>query len=186
MPQNNARLKSLIANLRQRFREGGIANPLTAIEQITYLIFMKYLFTGIPDMIQSCIASGLQEPELVQEEEFKATLWRKVAKTGQVTDQVGEQVREQVTMQDTMQDAMQVTMQVEQLIAVLDDVASRDLLQEKTNIQNRDYFRKSYINKALALELIEMTIPDKPNSKNQKYRLTSKGKALKEQLKKKK
>jgi len=43
MLQNNAQLKSLIANLWQNFWEGGIANPLTAIEQITYLIFMKRL-----------------------------------------------------------------------------------------------------------------------------------------------
>lgn len=43
MLQNNSTLKSLIANLWQNFWEGGIANPLTAIEQITYLIFMKRL-----------------------------------------------------------------------------------------------------------------------------------------------
>lgn len=43
MLQNNTQLKSLIANLWQNFWEGGIANPLTAIEQITYLIFMKRL-----------------------------------------------------------------------------------------------------------------------------------------------
>ena len=43
MLQNNAQLKSLIDKLWQNFWEGGIANPLTAIEQITYLIFMKRL-----------------------------------------------------------------------------------------------------------------------------------------------
>lgn len=43
MLQNNAQLKSLIDKLWQNFWEGGISNPLTAIEQITYLIFMKRL-----------------------------------------------------------------------------------------------------------------------------------------------
>jgi type I restriction enzyme M protein len=43
MLQNNTTLKSLIDKLWQNFWEGGIANPLTAIEQITYLIFMKRL-----------------------------------------------------------------------------------------------------------------------------------------------
>ena len=43
MLQNNSTLKSLIEKLWQNFWEGGIANPLTAIEQITYLIFMKRL-----------------------------------------------------------------------------------------------------------------------------------------------
>ena len=43
MLQNNSQLKSLIDKLWQKLWEGGIANPLTAIEQITYLIFMKRL-----------------------------------------------------------------------------------------------------------------------------------------------
>lgn len=43
MLQNNSQLKSLIDKLWQNFWEGGIANPLTAIEQITYLLFMKRL-----------------------------------------------------------------------------------------------------------------------------------------------
>lgn len=34
-------------------------------------------------------------------------------------------------------------------------------------------------------DILELTIPEKPNSKNQKYRLTAKGLALKEQLKNK-
>jgi type I restriction enzyme M protein len=43
MLQHNSTLKSLIDKLWQNLWEGGIANPLTAIEQITYLIFMKRL-----------------------------------------------------------------------------------------------------------------------------------------------
>ena len=38
-----AELKSQIDKLRDRFWSGGISNPLTAIEQISYLIFMKRL-----------------------------------------------------------------------------------------------------------------------------------------------
>ncbi len=40
---NNATIKSLIDKLWNNFWSGGISNPLTAIEQITYLIFMKRL-----------------------------------------------------------------------------------------------------------------------------------------------
>ena len=43
MLQNNPALKSLIDKLWNNFWSGGISNPLTAIEQITYLIFMKRL-----------------------------------------------------------------------------------------------------------------------------------------------
>jgi type I restriction enzyme M protein len=43
MLQNNPTLKSHIDKLWNNFWSGGIANPLTAIEQITYLLFMKQL-----------------------------------------------------------------------------------------------------------------------------------------------
>ena len=43
MSQNNSALKSLIDRLWNNFWSGGISNPLTAIEQITYLIFMKQM-----------------------------------------------------------------------------------------------------------------------------------------------
>ena len=43
MLHNNAILKSLIARLWNNFWSGGISNPLTAIEQITYLLFIKQM-----------------------------------------------------------------------------------------------------------------------------------------------
>lgn len=43
MLQNNPILKSLINSLWNTLWSGGIANPLTAIEQITYLLFIKRL-----------------------------------------------------------------------------------------------------------------------------------------------
>jgi len=43
MLQNNSELKSKINQLWDKFWSGGISNPLTAIEQITYLLFMKRL-----------------------------------------------------------------------------------------------------------------------------------------------
>ncbi|MDA3809090.1 MAG: N-6 DNA methylase [Spirochaetaceae bacterium] len=43
MLQNNPALKSKIDQLWDKFWSGGISNPLTAIEQISYLLFMKQL-----------------------------------------------------------------------------------------------------------------------------------------------
>lgn len=43
MLQNNSLLKGKINQLWNKFWSGGISNPLTAIEQITYLLFMKRL-----------------------------------------------------------------------------------------------------------------------------------------------
>ncbi|QIW14970.1 hypothetical protein A4G20_00570 [Pasteurellaceae bacterium RH1A] len=56
-------------------------------------------------------------------------------------------------------------------------------LMKALNISHRSYFRKAYLQVGLDLGLIVMTLPDKPNSRNQKYHLTSKGKQLLQQVK---
>ncbi len=76
----------------------------------------------------------------------------------------------------------QVAPQVEQLIRIFDGPASRDELQKKLQLKDREHFRKNYLLEALNGDLIEMTVPDKPNSRLQKYRLTAKGQALREVL----
>ena len=52
---------------------------------------------------------------------------------------------------------------------------SRETLQAALGLSDRKSFRDRYLKPALAEGLIEMTIPDKPNSRLQKYRLTAKG-----------
>ncbi len=86
------------------------------------------------------------------------------------------------TPQVTPQDTPQVTPQVAQLLGVLKGEMSRDELQEQLKLKDREYFRKSYLIAAIELSLIVRTLPDKPNSKYQKYRLTQKGKDLKSKL----
>ncbi len=51
------------------------------------------------------------------------------------------------------------------------------------NYSDRTKFRKKYIYPLLDAEIIQMTIPDKPNSRYQKYQLTVKGLELIELLK---
>lgn len=55
---------------------------------------------------------------------------------------------------------------------------SRAELMEKTGLKHAEHFRLNYLLKSLELNLIEMTIPDKPRSRLQKYRLTPLGKQL--------
>lgn len=69
----------------------------------------------------------------------------------------------------------QVTPQVGQLLQVMKDAMSREALQDILRLQDRKSFRARYLRPALAEGLIEMTIPDKPNSRLQRYRLTDKG-----------
>ncbi len=69
----------------------------------------------------------------------------------------------------------QVSPQVEELLAALQDEMGRDTLQFIMGLSDRKSFRARYLKPALTDGLIEMTIPDKPNSRLQKYRLTDKG-----------
>ncbi len=69
----------------------------------------------------------------------------------------------------------QVTPQVKQLVYALKGEMTRDEIQSVLQLKDRKSFRQSYIKPALEELFIEMTIPNKPNSKMQKYRLTLKG-----------
>ena len=69
----------------------------------------------------------------------------------------------------------QVTPQVGELLAAIRGEMGREALQSALGLSDRKSFRERYLKPALADGLIEMTIPDKPNSRLQKYRLTNKG-----------
>lgn len=63
---------------------------------------------------------------------------------------------------------------VERLLYALgNSTLSAAELMERLGLSHRPTFRKNYLNQALEQNLIERTIPDKPNSKNQKYRKRS-------------
>jgi ATP-dependent DNA helicase RecG len=51
-------------------------------------------------------------------------------------------------------------------------------MQNALELKHEDHFRKAHLLPALAPNLIEMTIPDKPKSSKQRYRLTALGKAI--------
>ncbi len=70
----------------------------------------------------------------------------------------------------------QVTEEVVRLLSVVQGEMSRQQLQDASGLKGRDNFEKLYLKPALATGFIEMTIPDKPKSRLQKYRLTGKGK----------
>jgi ATP-dependent DNA helicase RecG len=52
---------------------------------------------------------------------------------------------------------------------------NRDEIQTKVDIKDREYFRSKILNPLIKEDLISQTIPEKPNSPNQKYLITEKG-----------
>jgi hypothetical protein len=93
-----------------------------------------------------------------------------------------EPLTDQVTGQVAGQDTVQVTTQVEELLKILVTAMDRQEIQERLNLANRENFRLNYLKPALDAGLVEMTIPNKPNSRLQKYRLTALGQQLKKEL----
>ena len=43
------------------------------------------------------------------------------------------------------------------------------VLMEKLGLKSKETFRKNYMNPAMELQLVQMTIPEKPKSRNQRY-----------------
>jgi len=67
-----------------------------------------------------------------------------------------------------------------QIIEALGGEMSRRDLQEHLGLRNAEHFRKVYLQPAIREGLVEMTLPEKPRSSKQRYRLTRRGHVLKE------
>lgn len=127
---------------------------------------------GISLIMDECRKAGLPEPEFKADSSqvklifrYKEPLLSSAQLAGQVTGQV------------TGQEAGQVTEQVMLLISALsNEILSLKEIMEKLSLKGRDNFLTAYLNPALKEGFIEQTHPENPKHRNQKYRLTDKGK----------
>lgn len=69
------------------------------------------------------------------------------------------------------EDSEQLTEYLKRLLEVMEyDVPyTANAIMDKLGLKSKESFRKHYLHPALELNLIRMTIPDKPNSRNQRY-----------------
>ena len=89
-------------------------------------------------------------------------------------EQVGEQVREQVNME--------VPKGVARLLKVLKGEMSVLDMMVALKLGGRRNFLEKYLTPSIELGLVEMTQPNSPRSPTQKYRLTAKGKKLRQEV----
>lgn len=73
----------------------------------------------------------------------------------------------------------EVTPEVLRLLSSLQGEMTRRELQAALELRDADHIREAYLVPALASGLVEMTLPDKPNSRLQRYRLTELGRRMK-------
>ena len=85
---------------------------------------------------------------------------------------INEALNEFIIDQDTDQDTDQ---DVQRARAVANCLGKKEMtsleIMDKLGLNHRKTFRDNYLNPALDLGLVEMTIPEKPTSRNQRYRL---------------
>ena len=72
----------------------------------------------------------------------------------------------------------QVTPEVGRLLRMPHDEMGRSELMVVLGLKDEKHFREYYQQAAIQQGLIEMTVPDKPKSRLQKYRLTELGKQV--------
>jgi len=75
----------------------------------------------------------------------------------------------------TEQVEAQVTPEVGRMQQLLNGEMSRAELMIALGLKDEKHFRTHYQQAALATGVLEMTVPDKPNSRLQKYKLTALG-----------
>ena len=75
----------------------------------------------------------------------------------------------------TPQETPHVTPQVRRLMSVLDKEMSRRDILRALGLRDRKWLRERYLLPALRCGYVEMTRPDAPNARNQRYRLTPQG-----------
>jgi len=147
-------------------------NPLIA-EPFYLTKYIERMGTGIHDMIERCREAGLPEPEFKLTDGFVTVIRRKPGKAfeavgGKVTPEVIEQVG---TKSGLSRDQVEI----------LQNCASEKAIGELMSLvgrTNRTKFRDQVLRPLLDAGFIEMTIPDKPTSSKQKYRLTEAGKQV--------
>jgi len=142
------------------------ANPFLA-EPMYLAGYIERLGTGTSDLVNKCISSGLFEPQFIQQDEFRVVIYR----TG--IEQVPNKYRTGTE---------QLSNQVKNLLLVLTKESSRQELMIALKIRHRPTFLYKYLNPAIRGGWIEMSHPQEPNTPNQKYRLTVRGRILQENL----
>ena len=144
-------------------------NPLLA-EPLYLTKYIERMGTGTGDMIRRCRNFGLDEPEFSLTDGFVVTIRRKPDLAFKAVGGITGEVTGEVTGG--------VTGEVQRLLTVLVGEMKRTDIQEALALRHEDYFREAYLVPALTAGMIEMTIPGKPTSSKQKYRLTQKGRDL--------
>ena len=186
-------------------------NPLLA-HPMYLAKFIERLGTGTVDMIERCVEAGLPEPEFESSSNFVVRIWRPERPTdpgvatrsslGQAWVKPGSSIKtrhhkslkekeyieflSQGQARDKPGSSLGQAKLTGSMVAMLEkcatEVSTRGELLQATGFSKRSGGIQRQLKSLLEMNLLELTIPDKPTSPLQKYRLTEKGKMLLDKL----
>jgi len=143
------------------------ANP-TFAEPLYLAEYIERIGSGTTDIIRLCREAGLPEPSFSISDGFVATLYRPIASHPPSDLIPGGNAG---TKSGPSRDQVEILHKCQIESSLLD-------LMELSGKTNRTKFRDQVLKPLLVDELIEPTIPDKPTSSKQRYRLTAKGRQM--------
>ena len=160
-PDHSIRLEDLRSGtaISRRYRNRRIGEFLKELD------LTEGRSTGIPKILRVMKHNGSPLPEFESDDDRTFFLIRLPVhkRTSRI---VGEAITTEVTTE--------VTPGL-RLVSILQGEMSRRALQHALGLKNNEHFRKTYLLPALEQGLIAYTIPEKPTSRLQKYRLTETG-----------
>jgi len=141
---------------------------------------VEHIGSGIKRIRNLCREYGVLEPGIEVSENwftvvFHRTLDKKKMDRRQPQATNGAK-RGITTQQDTLHVAPHVTQHVRRLAESMRGEMGRDEIMDALDLKDRMHFVNSYLRPALDGGIVQMTYPEKPRSRNQKYRITDKGK----------
>ena len=159
-PDRSVRMEDLRSGLAvsRRYRNRRIGEFLKELD------LTEGRSTGVPKILRAMKSNGSPPPEFESDEGRTYFLIRLPI------HERAERSAPQVTPQ--------VTPQVERLIVAIQGEMLRAHLMHALGLKDRMHFTNDYLQPALDAALVEMTIPDKPRSSKQRYRLTNLGHRL--------
>ena len=137
-----------------------IRNPVIA-RVFRELNLIEQWGSGVQRIFAEAASQGLPEPQI----EEIANRVRLIVRLGQA-----QSVTQSVTQSNSQPESI-----IQLLLALEQGPLSSGELRDCLDLKHRAHFRTHYLTPALQAELIELTLPDKPTSRLQKYRLTQKG-----------
>ena len=139
--------------------------------------FIESWGRGIDKIISGIEGSGLPRPKFEYDcGGIRVTFFRNIClQKGCTANKNGQLSSQGILSEVSDQVCDQVSDQVGRVLNLCKNAATLAQIGKVLTMSSRIYIKRKYVNPLLESGLLEMTIPDKPTSSQQKYRTTAKG-----------